>query len=131
MRHLPLVRSPVKQVPLCLLSSAVNFQKVLFAVIILLLNDSNACLGINFSDNLGRCVIMVGLPFANVGSVELRERMQYVETIPGAGQGASREMYENLCMRAVNQSIGKRSFDTMPIRQKLISCSRPSHQTRQ
>ncbi|KIR32908.1 chromosome transmission fidelity protein 1 [Cryptococcus deuterogattii MMRL2647] len=63
--------------------------------------------GINFSDNLGRCVIMVGLPFANVGSVELRERMQYVETIPGAGQGASREMYENLCMRAVNQSIGR------------------------
>ncbi|OXG31727.1 chromosome transmission fidelity protein 1 [Cryptococcus neoformans Ze90-1] len=63
--------------------------------------------GINFSDNLGRCVIMVGLPFANVSSVELQERMRYVETIPGASQGASREMYENLCMRAVNQSIGR------------------------
>ncbi|ORX33827.1 hypothetical protein BD324DRAFT_643783 [Kockovaella imperatae] len=63
--------------------------------------------GINFSDGLGRCVIMVGLPFANVGSVELQERMKYVEGLDGAGRGASRELYENLCMRAVNQSIGR------------------------
>ncbi|WVQ77661.1 hypothetical protein IAR50_007349 [Cryptococcus sp. DSM 104548] len=65
--------------------------------------------GINFSDSLGRCVIMVGLPFANVGSVELQERMKYVENIPGAakGGGGGRELYENLCMRAVNQSIGR------------------------
>ncbi|WWC60824.1 uncharacterized protein I303_103400 [Kwoniella dejecticola CBS 10117] len=63
--------------------------------------------GINFSDTLGRCVVMVGLPFANVGSVELQERMRYVETLPGNGKDASREMYENLCMRAVNQSIGR------------------------
>ncbi|OCF40610.1 chromosome transmission fidelity protein 1 [Kwoniella heveanensis CBS 569] len=63
--------------------------------------------GINFSDSLGRCVIMVGLPFANVGSIELQERMRYVEGLPGNGPEASREMYENLCMRAVNQSIGR------------------------
>jgi chromosome transmission fidelity protein 1 len=37
---------------------------------------------------------MVGLPFANVGSVELQERMRYVESLPGAGKDASREMYE-------------------------------------
>ncbi|KJE05212.1 chromosome transmission fidelity protein 1 [Cryptococcus gattii NT-10] len=79
---------------------------LMFAVVGGKLSEGASCC-INFSDNLGRCVIMVGLPFANVGSVELRERMQYVETIPGAGQGASREMYENLCMRAVNQSIGR------------------------
>ncbi|WVQ99004.1 hypothetical protein IAU59_006136 [Kwoniella sp. CBS 9459] len=63
--------------------------------------------GINFSDSLGRCVIMVGLPFANVGSIELQERMRYVESLPGNGPEASREMYENLCMMAVNQSIGR------------------------
>ena len=37
---------------------------------------------------------MVGLPFANVGSVELQERMRYVEGLPGAGKEASRELYE-------------------------------------
>ncbi|RSH93859.1 minichromosome maintenance protein 5 [Saitozyma podzolica] len=63
--------------------------------------------GINFSDNLGRCVIMVGLPFANVGSVELQERMKYVSSLPNAGPDAAKELYENLCMRAVNQSIGR------------------------
>lgn len=75
--------------------------------------------GINFSDGLGRCVIMVGLPFASVGSVELRERMRYVESLPGAATNAGRELYEvsdvgwgdliakNICMRAVNQSIGR------------------------
>ncbi|KAL1410972.1 ATP-dependent DNA helicase chl1 [Vanrija albida] len=63
--------------------------------------------GINFSDRLGRCVVMVGLPFANVGSVELQERMRYVERLPGASRDAANELYTNLCMRAVNQSIGR------------------------
>lgn len=50
---------------------------------------------------------MVGLPFANVGSVELQERMRYGERLPGASKDAANELYTNLCMRAVNQSIGR------------------------
>ena len=47
---------------------------------------------------------MVGLPFANMKSVSLMEKMKYMDQKSnGAGMG----YYENLCMRAVNQSIGK------------------------
>ena len=54
--------------------------------------------GINFSDRLGRCVVMVGLPFANVGSIELQERMRYVERT--GGKDAGKELYEvsTLCL---------------------------------
>jgi chromosome transmission fidelity protein 1 len=59
----------------------------------------------NFSDDLGRCVIVVGLPFPNKTSPELVEKMNYINKNlkPSAGS----EYYENLCMKAVNQSIGR------------------------
>lgn len=61
--------------------------------------------GLNFSDNLGRCVIVVGLPYPNIKSPELQEKMKYLnENVkPGAGN----EYYENTCMKAVNQCIGR------------------------
>lgn len=73
--------------------------------------------GLNFADNLARAVIVVGLPFANLGSSELQERMKYVKQQGekrGALLGASKatrdaaaELYENMCMNAVNQCIGQ------------------------
>ena len=65
---------------------------------------------------------MVGLPFANRNSPELKEKMAYLEqaslthSARQAGglpedavdlKDAGSAHYENLCMRAVNQSIGR------------------------
>ncbi|KAJ2351973.1 DEAD H (Asp-Glu-Ala-Asp His) box helicase 11, partial [Coemansia erecta] len=104
--------------------------------------------GINFSDDLGRAVVMVGVPFPSLASPELSERLAYYESIgkPAAPASAvrpagsapparpagsapparpagsapparpaaqhamgprARGLYEALCMRAVNQSIGR------------------------
>lgn len=85
--------------------------------------------GINFSDRLGRCVVIVGLPYPNINSPEWKARLEYIESstinrltggnsanlaplmtaeqaAPKAKQVA-RDFYENACMRAVNQSIGR------------------------
>ena len=86
---------------------------LLFAVVGAKLSE-----GLNFTDDLARAVIIVGLPFANLGSPELKERMSYVNRLeqrrlaaggtkmPGA-KDAGTELYENMCMNAVNQSIGE------------------------
>ncbi|EME80861.1 uncharacterized protein MYCFIDRAFT_20311, partial [Pseudocercospora fijiensis CIRAD86] len=56
--------------------------------------------GINFSDDLGRCVVVVGLPYPNLQAPDLKAKMEYL----GARGG---EYAENLCMRSVNQAIGR------------------------
>src|SRR5690606_23019101 len=86
--------------------------------------------GINFNDRLGRGVIMVGLPFPNSQSAEWRAKLQHVEKVArenfdmdalpstltekersssreAAAKAAGKEFYENACMRAVNQSVGR------------------------
>lgn len=84
--------------------------------------------GINFSDRLGRCVVIVGLPFPNINSAEWRAKMEYIENstmqrlqsqaqdegktmgkdeMEKRSKEASRDFYENACMRAVNQSVGR------------------------
>uniref|UniRef100_A0A3B3RE12 ATP-dependent DNA helicase DDX11 n=2 Tax=Paramormyrops kingsleyae TaxID=1676925 RepID=A0A3B3RE12_9TELE len=65
--------------------------------------------GINFSDELGRCVIMVGMPYPNIKSPELQEKMAYLDKhMPHVGgQSPGKALVENLCMKAVNQSIGR------------------------
>lgn len=61
--------------------------------------------GLNFSDDLGRCVMVVGMPYPNIKSPELVEKMNYLDA--NVGRGAGREHYEACCMKAVNQSIGR------------------------
>ena len=69
--------------------------------------------GLNFTDDLARAVVMVGLPYPNASSPELKERLKYVSNLAkqkGETGDAGEELYENLCMNAVNQSIGARRF---------------------
>eukprot|EP00850_Spirogloea_muscicola_P005091 SM000023S07547 [mRNA] locus=s23:33263:38154:- [translate_table: standard] len=81
--------------------------------------------GINFSDGMGRCVVMVGLPYPSPSDPELLERMHYLDQRPitenahNTAKGAAQvnilrrcgqrgqAYYENLCMKAVNQSVGR------------------------
>lgn len=78
--------------------------------------------GINFSDQLGRAVVAVGLPFPNANGAEWKAKIQHVEQTKHAtamaqgksdqdakdlGVAAGRDFYENACMRAVNQCIGR------------------------
>uniref|UniRef100_H3DPG5 DEAD/H (Asp-Glu-Ala-Asp/His) box helicase 11 n=1 Tax=Tetraodon nigroviridis TaxID=99883 RepID=H3DPG5_TETNG len=65
--------------------------------------------GINFSDDLGRCVVMVGMPYPNIKSPELQEKMSYLDKhLPhSGGRSPGQALVENLCMKAVNQSIGR------------------------
>jgi len=113
--------------------------------------------GINFSDYLARCVVVVGMPYPDTRDVVLQEKMRYVThkeshsgssgggvgSSVGVGSGsgsgstnagsmgsgsggnvantastsytsntnyntpAGRSLCENMCMRAVNQSVGR------------------------
>lgn len=64
---------------------------------------SNGCTFYVVSDELGRCVLVVGMPYPNIKSLELQEKMKYLnKSTPGSGS----IYYENLCMKAVNQCIG-------------------------
>ncbi|KAF7843340.1 ATP-dependent DNA helicase DDX11 [Senna tora] len=91
--------------------------------------------GINLSDGMGRCVVMVGLPYPSPSDIELLERIKHIEGFQNSNSVETRrfsasnnvysgdiqggfdilrscshrgkEYYENLCMKAVNQSIGR------------------------
>lgn len=75
--------------------------------------------GINFSDKLGRGVLIIGLPFPNIRSAVWQAKVQYIEqkafqqatgsetNKQSIAKSAGRDYYENACMRAVNQCIGR------------------------
>uniref|UniRef100_A0A2N9EY99 Helicase ATP-binding domain-containing protein n=1 Tax=Fagus sylvatica TaxID=28930 RepID=A0A2N9EY99_FAGSY len=91
--------------------------------------------GINLSDGMGRCIVMVGLPYPSPSDIELIERVKHIEGLGNSNpikppkfsvteevyngdvkagfdilrscRRRGKEYYENLCMKAVNQSIGR------------------------
>ncbi|KAI5952004.1 CHL1 [Candida jiufengensis] len=93
-------------------SNVINIQRkgaILFSVVGGKLSE-----GINFSNDLARAVLMIGLPYPNAFSGEIISKRKYIEsqvlvnggTLESAKQKSS-DYYENLCMKAVNQSIGR------------------------
>lgn len=78
--------------------------------------------GINFSDRLGRCILVIGLPYPNIASPDWKAKIEYIESTTvkrlmeqgvakteanTKAKQTARDYYENACMRAVNQSIGR------------------------
>ncbi|ETV69929.1 hypothetical protein H257_14526 [Aphanomyces astaci] len=77
-----------------------EFGAILFSVV-----GGKMSEGINFSNELARCVVMVGLPYPNPHDPELMQQMEY--TTKSVSGVSAHDFYSNLCMKAVNQSIGR------------------------
>lgn len=69
--------------------------------------------GINFGDRLARLAIVVGMPFPNVHEAETAERVGHYLRRKAAidpklnTEQARSEYLENICMRSVNQTLGR------------------------
>lgn len=60
--------------------------------------------GINFSDHLARCVIVVGMPYPDKRDAIIKEKLRFADSKQA---GSGNLLYEAMCMKAVNQSIGR------------------------
>lgn len=70
--------------------------------------------GINFSDDIARAVVMIGVPYPNAFSAEMVAKRTHIEkSAMNRGRSSveakeeARQYYENLAMRQVNQSVGR------------------------
>lgn len=62
--------------------------------------------GINLANDMARGVVVVGLPYPDITDPILKEKMATM-TKHGVGGLSGQAYYQNLCMRAVNQSVGR------------------------
>ena len=88
---------------------AKNQGAILFAIVGGKLSE-----GINFQDDLCRAIVMTGLPYPNVFSGELLVKKKHLEEkiLKNGGTKqdvniATRNFFETICMKAVNQSVGR------------------------
>lgn len=92
---------------------------VLFAVV-----GGKMSEGINFNDHLARTVVMIGLPFPHAFSAEMVAKREYISEkervrakkmqpdisdrdLEMKVRKKAKDFYENVCMRAVNQCVGR------------------------
>ena len=62
--------------------------------------------GINFSNDMARCVVVIGLPYPDITDPVLKEKMKSMDQMANPSI-SGKAYYHNLCMRAVNQSVGR------------------------
>jgi chromosome transmission fidelity protein 1 len=60
--------------------------------------------GINFSDHLARCVVVVGMPYPDLRDPILQEKLKHSDSLEA---NSGKQLYEAMCMKSVNQSIGR------------------------
>ena len=65
--------------------------------------------GISFNDELARGVIVIGVPFANPDDPELQCTLRFCAAadVSSPSPDGERQLYTALCMRQVNQAIGR------------------------
>ena len=62
--------------------------------------------GINFSDELARTVLVCGLPYPSTQSKAMQEKIAFYD-MRGPPTFKGQDYYENLCMRTLNQAVGR------------------------
>lgn len=97
-------------------NAALRAPTLLFAVV-----GGKVSEGINFKDDMCRCVCVVGLPYPNPQDPALVEKMKYLDGVIGRARLqeqstkpfdaslylSGRDYYQMRCMKAVNQCIGR------------------------
>ena len=85
-------------------ASGTNGGALLFSVVGGKLSE-----GINFANEMARGVVVVGLPYPDATDPILQEKMRLLNATANAGGVGltGPAYYQNLCMRAVNQSVGR------------------------
>jgi hypothetical protein len=67
--------------------------------------------GIDFSDNYARTVIVIGIPFPNLSSLQIKMKRTYLDELvskyPEMGYLTGDQWYEQQAFRAVNQAFGR------------------------
>lgn len=88
---------------------------LLSSAILLTVCRGSSSEGIDFADNLSRLVIVVGIPYPNIGDIKVKFKREYLRQmmtktstdVTGVKKLGESEWYTQSALRAVNQAIGR------------------------